>query len=147
MRPKTVPRLLSQEHGEALISFALTFPILVGVMFGLIQMCLAYYNYERISELAREATRYAIFRGSACTLSTGGSCTTTAAAIEASVASSGMPALGGGTTKVAASFPDGVQDPGHPVKVVVTCTYPYRIPFLATNGITMSSTSQMYIVQ
>jgi Flp pilus assembly protein TadG len=139
--------LLSQEHGEALISFALTFPILVGVMFGLIQMCLAYYNYERISELAREATRYAIFRGSACTLSTGGSCTTTAAAIEASVASSALPTLGGGTTTVVASFPDGDLAAGHRVKVVVSCTYPYKIPFLATHGISMSSTSQMYIVQ
>lgn len=147
MRRRRVAEALAQEQGESLISFALTFPILIGVMFGLIQMCLAYYNYERISELAREGTRYAVFRGSTCTLSTGSSCTATAASIQNYVSGISLPAMGGASTSVVASFPDGDEAVGHRVKVVVTCTYPYKIPFLATNGITMSSTSQMYILQ
>ncbi len=139
--------MAGQEEGESLISFALTMPIMIGVIMGLIQMCLAYYNYERISELAREGTRYAIFHGSTCMLSTGNSCTATAASLQNSVTTYGLPALGGATTAATVTFPDGDQVPGHRVKVVVTCTYPYNIPFLATTGITMSSTSQMYIVQ
>jgi hypothetical protein len=112
-----------------------------------VQVCLAYYNYERISELARDGTRYAIFRGSTCQLSTGASCTANASGIETYVTSLGLPAFGGATTAAAATFPDGDEAPGHRVRVVVTGTYPYKIPFVATNGITMSSTSEMYIVQ
>jgi Flp pilus assembly protein TadG len=147
MRNGRLKALLAREEGESLISFALTMPILIAVIFGMMETCLAYYNYERISELAREGTRYAIFHGSTCLLSTGSSCTSTAASIETAITSAGMPALGGASTAATVTFPDGDQVPGHRVKVVVTCTYPYNIPFLFNHGITMTSTSMMYIVQ
>lgn len=143
MRGRAIAR---DESGETLISFSLTFPILIGVIFGLMQMCLAYYNYERISELAREGTRWAMVRGSTCMLSSGTSCTATSTSVNSYVSGIGLPGLGGGTMTVATSYPDGDEVPGHRVQVRVTYTYPYKIPFEGTSGISMSSTSVMYIL-
>ena len=130
MRVKT--RLIGEESGETMISFAMVFPILFGLMFGVMQLCLAYYNYERISELAREGTRYAMLRGSTCKLSTGTTCTVATSDITTYVNAVGLPNLGDGTVSVTPSYPDGDEVPGHRVQVVVSYSYPYTIPFMST---------------
>jgi Flp pilus assembly protein TadG len=140
-------RWVTDESGEQMISFALSMPILMGVLFGLMEICLGCYNYQRISELAREGTRYGMVRGATCKLSSGASCTAATTDIQTYVNSIALPNLGGGTTTVTASFPSGNESVGSTVKVIVTYSYPYKIPFMATNAISLTSTSVEPILQ
>lgn len=141
----------ADEHGAEVVEMALTIPILVGLMFGLMTVCLALYSRAYISELAREGSRYAALRGSTCTTSAG-SCTATPADISTYVTQTiGLPNLGGGTvtvdTTTADMFPDGDQVAPHRVQVKVTYVFPYKIPFVTSSNLTMSSTSVIPIVQ
>jgi Flp pilus assembly protein TadG len=133
------------EDGDTLVEFALTFHILAALLFGLIQVCIAFYAYEAISDLAREGTRYAIVHGSTCETGAGASCTATASSIQTYVKGIGL--LNSNSLTVTATFPDGTEAPGSRVKVVVQYTSPYKIPWMTTSPISMSSTSEMYIIQ
>jgi Flp pilus assembly protein TadG len=147
MAYRRIARFLRDEHGESLVGFALTLPILLGFMFGMMQVCLLYYTYEMISESAREGTRYAIVHGSTCQTSTGSSCTVTHTQIETYVKGLGWTNPGGGTINPTASFPDGDQVPGHRVQVTVTYSFPCKIPWVTNQMISLSSSSEMYIIQ
>lgn len=141
-------QLRRDERAESMVSFALTVSILFGFIFGLTTMCLAFYTYESISELAREGARYAIVHGSTCETSAGASCTASASQINTYVQNIGLPNVAGGTLSVNTTFPDGGEVPDTDrVEVNVTYTYPWDIPFLGSRNLTMSSTSEMYIVQ
>jgi len=136
------------EEGSALVEFALTVPILVTFFFGLIQVCLASYMHQVISETAREGTRYAMVHGSSCVTGNGStSCTATAAAVNSYVAANGWPNIGGGTLGINTTYPDGNENPGSRVQVNVTYLFPFKIPFVPPSTLTMSSTSVTYIVQ
>jgi Flp pilus assembly protein TadG len=143
---------LRGEIGAQLVEMALALPILVGLMFGLMEVCLALYSRAYISELAREGSRYGALHGANCANSySGGSCTVTAAQIGTYVTSLSLPNLGAGTVNVdtvaAHMFPDGDQVSPHRVKVKVTYVFPYKIPFVTSSNLTMSSTSVMTIIQ
>jgi Flp pilus assembly protein TadG len=135
------------ERGQAIVEAALIMPIIIAFLFTMIEVCLAFYSYCVISESAREGTRWAIVRGSTCTTGSGGSCTASAASVNSFVSSIGWPNLGNGSLTPSASFPDGNENPGSRVQVVVNYTFPYSIPFAPKGSIQMSATSVMYIVQ
>jgi Flp pilus assembly protein TadG len=138
------------EEGQSLVEFALTLPILLGFIFGLFQVCMAFYSSQYISELAREGTRFAIFHGPNCTTSAGASCTATATQVGAYVTGLKWPNLGGGTvsvdTAVGDMYPSG-EVIGKPVVVTVTYIFPYKIPFVSSQTLTLKSSSQMTILQ
>lgn len=142
---------LRGEEGAELVEFALTLPILIGVIFGLMQICLALYTHEYLSEMAREGTRYAMVHGPTCKKSGGASCTATAANVNSYVAGLGWPNIGGGTfnaSNVTTTFPGtGGQLVGNPVVVSITYQFPYKIPFVTSKTLSMTSKSQMTIVQ
>jgi hypothetical protein len=140
-------RGLREEDGGSLTEFAISISVALTLVFVLMQLCLALYTYGMITETAREATRWAIVRGSTCINGSGGSCTTSAAAITTYAKGLGFPNIGGGTLTVTPTFPGGCQTPGCTVKVVVTYTVPINLPFVPHNAIAMQSSSQMYIVQ
>jgi Flp pilus assembly protein TadG len=142
---------LRGEEGTELVEFALTLPILLGLIFGLMQVCLALYTHEYLSELAREGTRYAMVHGPTCKISGGASCTATAANVNSYVAGLGWPNLGGvafSASNVTTTFPGtGGQLVGNPVVVTVTYQFPYNIPFVTSKTLSLASTSEMYIIQ
>lgn len=140
------------ECGAELVELAFAIPILAGLMFGLIVICLSLYSAAFIAELARIGSRYAAVHGANCTNSyTAGSCTVTAAQIGSYVTSQNLPNLGGGSVNVdttyADMFPDGDQVPPHRVSVKVTYTFPFRIPFVTKTNLSLSSASTMTIIQ
>jgi len=140
--------LLLGEEGAELVEVAMTLPILFGFVFGVIQVCLAFYTYEYISELAREGSRYAAFRGPSCVTSAGASCTATAAQINTYVQGLNTIDIGGGSMVVNTTYPGtGGELVNNPVKVTITYTFPYHIPFVMSKSLTMTSISQMTIVQ
>jgi Flp pilus assembly protein TadG len=139
--------LARDEAGESMISFAISASVLFGFLFGLIYMCLAFYTYSWISEVAREGARYAIVHGTTCETSAGASCEVTASQVNSYVSGLGLPNVGGGTATPSASYPDGGEAPGDRVKVTVTYSFPYHIPFVGSQTLSMSSSSEMYILQ
>ena len=136
-----------REEGSSLVEFAISIPVLLTFFFGLIQVCIATYTRDAISESAREGTRYAMVHGSSCQTPSNASCTLAAAAINAYVSSCPWPNLGGGTMTVNTIYPDGNENPGSRVQVTVTYAFPFRIPYIPSSTLTMTSTSVMYIVQ
>jgi Flp pilus assembly protein TadG len=135
------------ESGATLVEFAFSMPILLSLIFGLIEVCMACYTHEMISEVAREATRYAIVHGATCETGSGSSCTATASAVNTFASSVTWPNIGGGAITPNTTYPDGNEAPGSRVKVQVTYVFPLSIPFIPATHLTMSSASEMYIIQ
>ena len=60
---------LKKEEGSSLVEFAISTSVLFMVMFGIIQLSLAFYTLNYVSDAARSATRYAAVRGAdSCTM-------------------------------------------------------------------------------
>jgi TadE-like protein len=139
---------LRDESAESMVSFALSASILFMFIFGLTNMCLAFYTYESISELAREGVRYAIVHGSTCQTASGSSCEVTSAQVNSYVQGLGIPNVGGGTMSVNTTYPDGGEAPdADRVQITVSYSFPWHIPFSGSQTVSMSSTSEMYIIQ
>jgi hypothetical protein len=139
---------LRDESAESIVGFALSSSVLFLFIFGLTTMCLAFYTYESISEMAREGARYAIVHGSSCETSSGSSCEVTASQVNTYVQNLGFPNVGGGDMSVNTTYPDGAEAPNADrVKVSIGYTFPWHIPFGTSQNVSMSSTSEMYIIQ
>ena len=82
---------VGDERGDAMVEFALGASLLFMVVCGIIVMAQALYTYNVLSEAAREGTRYAIVRGSACHFAT--ACPASAANIQTYVQNLGFPAI------------------------------------------------------
>jgi Flp pilus assembly protein TadG len=144
----SVPSQTAQsEAGQSLVEFAATFSVLIGFIFGFIELCLAFYSFGMISESAREGSRYAMVRGSTCVNGAKASCVATAAQVNTFVSSLGFPNIGGGNVNVSTTFPDGNQNPGSRVQVQVTYQFPITMPYVTSGPISIASTSEMNIVQ
>jgi Flp pilus assembly protein TadG len=151
-----IRRTLRAEAGSSIVEFALASIILFALVFGVMAICFALYSYNVVSEAAREATRYAIVRGSACkTLS---NCNIDQTGLQTYIRGIAFPGISPLSLTVAASAttPAGTtctgtltpcNVPGNPVQVTVTYTFPLGIPFMPSRTLTMSSTSQMIISQ
>jgi len=151
-----IRRTLRAEAGTSIVEFAMASTILFALVFGLLAICLALYSYNVVSEAAREATRYAIVRGSAC--NSFPNCNIDQAGLQTYVQRIGFPGISPSSLTVAASATSATgtictptlkpcNKPGNPVKVTVTYTFPLVIPFVPRRILTMSSTSQMVISQ
>jgi Flp pilus assembly protein TadG len=156
---------IRSEEGATIVATALASTILLCFFIGVFEMSLALYNYHLVCDAAREATRYAIVRGSAsCTNSPNlSNCNATSAEIQSyvqglgypnsgqlavtttwlSAVSSGSPA----TTTWSACSSGTCNAPGNLVNVVVTEAFPLNVPFISKLTLNLSSTSQMVISQ
>lgn len=154
---------LSSENGGTLVETALSLSLLFMLIFGIIQISLVLYTYHFISEAAREATRYAVVRGSSLTtdctapgyatcVAQGGNNT---GDIATYVTSLGYPGFDSSnisvnstwltSTEAACGTTDACKAPGDMAKVTVIYNFPFSVPFLHSRTLTMSSTSQMVI--
>lgn len=154
------------EQGSALIETALTAVVMLTVIFGLIELCLALYTYHFVSNAAREGSRYAIVRGSDSCANTPNltNCNATPAEIQSYVTSLGYPGFDTSKLNVTASWltattsgipatttwstcPGTCNAPGNMVKVVVSYSFPLNILFLSKSTLNIGSTSEMVISQ
>ena len=151
-----IRRTLRAEAGTSIVEFAMASIILFTLVFGVMAICLALYSYNVVSEAAREATRYAIVRGSACNSFT--DCNVDQTGLQTYVQGIGFPGITPSSLSVVASATSATgtvctatlkpcNKPGNPVQVTVTYTFPLVIPFVPSRTLTMSSTSQMTISQ
>jgi Flp pilus assembly protein TadG len=137
---------LSDDRGTSLVEFALSASVLFMSLFGVFALCGALYSYVFIAEAAREASRYAIVRGSSCTGFS--DCSIDSAGLSAYVRNMSFPGMSKGSLSAAADWPSG-HGRGNPVSVTVSYSLPLVIPFWPSSGRTLqlSSTSQMIISQ
>jgi Flp pilus assembly protein TadG len=147
----------ARERGVTLVEQALILPVLLALMFGVIDMSRALYTYHYVSYIAREATRWASVRS---TSANGGPADDTAvddfvknvdgmgldkSAITTDLAWISPPNLTplcpGGLTNSNSN-----RKPGCVVQVKVDYNFKFVVPFMP-NGFKMSSKSQMIITQ
>lgn len=139
-----------------MVEMAISMVILLTIVFGIMKICLALYTYHYISEAAREGTRFAIVRGSACA-SPGYECDATSSQIQTYVKGLGYPGIDPSAMTVTSSWAGypvsgtcvsaGCNGPGDLVTVTVTYQFPLSIPFVPSSTLNMSSTSSMVISQ
>lgn len=139
-------KAIQNEEGSALVEFALSSVVLFMTMFGLMAACTALYSYVFVAEAAREASRYAIVRGSSCRGFS--DCNIDSPGLNTYVKSLSYPGINKGNLSASATFtPD--HGPGSVVSVTVTYNMALNIPFWPKTGRAMQlkSTSQMAISQ
>jgi len=170
-KSEVVPKQLAflAEQGGTLVEMALASVILIPILFGIVQLSIALYCYHYAADAAREATRWAVVRGSNCNALFGASyCSptdgngsgATGNDIAQYVKTLGYPYSASVTTTTqwcanggppaawtsCSSTPNNLAGSSQ-VKVTVSYAYPLVIPFIRTNTINMGSTSSMTIVQ
>lgn len=147
----------SGEDGNTMVEMALSALLLLCFIFGVMEICLALYTYHNISEAAREATRFAIVRGSSCT-SWSTACPASDTDIETYVQNLGYPGIDPDPSKLTvtptwSAYPNGASCPatgpcnsaGNLVTVKVHYNFPLSLPYISITTIPMSSTSSMII--
>lgn len=138
------------------MEFAVGVTFALILLFGIIQVGQALFTYDLVANAARIGTRYAIVRGSTCTV---GGCPTDGPHIQSyvqaqspgvdetklTVTSTWGANPGTGCPIVNAALMVFYQHPG--CLVTVTASYPFHIALLFNFGVTMASTSRMVISQ
>jgi len=161
-------RGLRGEEGATLVEFGLSAAAMFGLLFGVLQTCLAVYSYDFTSEMARDGSRYMIVRGAKCTGGTAFGCGASNSDVQAHLRAENFPAINMNnlTTHTywytaAAAPPNmtwstlcatdtysaacGVQ--GNAVKVVVTYVFAWNMPYMSPFTINMTNSSEMVISQ
>jgi hypothetical protein len=116
-------------------------------LFCFVEVCLAVYSSDLISELACEGTRYAMLHGAACPTTASPTCEATASQVNAYVKAITLPNLGGGSISVDTSYPDGNEAVGSRVKVQVSYSFPITVPLVPKTALSLSTASTAYILQ
>jgi Flp pilus assembly protein TadG len=153
-------RRARDEQGSAILETALSMIILLTFLFSVMETGFALYSYHFIAEAAREATRYAIVRGSSagptCSTYTSPSCAVTTPQITSYVQNLGFPGINPNKMTVNttyAGYPTGAtcspsaacNNPGNQVTVTVQYNFPLNVPFIPAHTFAMSSTAAMII--
>jgi Flp pilus assembly protein TadG len=132
------------QRGSGLPEMAIVATALLALMFGIIDFGRAMYTYSFVTQLARAGARWAIVRGTGCTLLD--SCTATSAELQTYVQSL---AVGMNTSKITATLqlPSSCQAAGCPVLITVKYPFSFMTGILPSAAFNMSSSSQMVISQ
>jgi Flp pilus assembly protein TadG len=117
--------------------------ILLITTFGIIESGHGFYAYASIANAARDATRYAIVRGSACT-SWATACPASATDVTNFVKSQTPPGIDPSRMTVTTTWVPN-HNPGSAVKVTVQYRFSFTLAFIKVSDATISSSSQMVI--
>lgn len=156
------PECWRSEQGATVVEMALSVMILLTVLFGLIEICMALYTYHYVSDAAREGTRYAIVHGAeypvlpTCPVPSG-PCTATGPEIQTYVQELGYPGINPSNMTVTTAWSAypvggacnavGCNGPGDLVTVTAQYNFLLSIPFTTATTLNLSSTSSMVISQ
>lgn len=140
------------ERGSSLAETAIAMSVLLLLIFGIVDFGRALYTYAYIGTIAREGARWAIVRGSQCSVLD--HCNASQDDIRNYVASLAEGATSSGLMNVSATWPTcstgavrSKNDPGCAVAVNVTYRFNFLLPVMSAASIPMSTTSQMIIAQ
>lgn len=146
-----------RERGASLPETALVMVVLLTLLFGIIDFGRTMYTYAYVAQLARQGARWAIVRGSQCTLLD--HCNASSTDVQTYVRSLSYGATNSNNITVSATWPGSSCPPGQSgnapgclVSVSVQYPFQFMLPYLPKTAghftiITMSSTSKMVISQ
>jgi Flp pilus assembly protein TadG len=140
-----------RQRGSSLPETAIVMAVLLAMICGIIDFGRALYTYGFVAQIARQGARWAIVRGSQCTLLT--DCNATEAQIQTYVQSLGYGFVIPSKIVVSAIWPtcppgSSGNAPGCTVEVQVTYPFKFVLPWTSSLGqLNMSSTSEMVISQ
>jgi Flp pilus assembly protein TadG len=130
-----------RERGAVILEAGLTFLLFFTLVFGILGLGWAVYVYNQVSELAREATRYAIVRGATACPPSGNSSPLITSFVESKASGLRSSDLSVATTCT----------PNHNAGSVVTVQVQYAlspiVPLIPQQVLTLQSSSQMVISQ
>ncbi|MGC8548074.1 MAG: TadE/TadG family type IV pilus assembly protein [Acidobacteriaceae bacterium] len=160
MTARRIARRLRCRRGQSLVESALSLGIIIAVLIGILELTLALYCYNYVAYAAREATRWAMVRGSTCTgLS---SCNATADQIQTYVQNLNYPIVQPSQLAVTTTWLSRAtltpaswttcsaapcNLPGNEVQVEVAYPFTMEIPIVGQIGLNLHSTSSMVISQ
>jgi Flp pilus assembly protein TadG len=149
------------EEGATLVEFAFASMIFVMILFGVIEVSLAAYSYDFVSEAARDAARYAIVRGASCKYMP--DCGATNTNIQTHVQSLNYPGINSSNLTTSTVWYSHATAPpnmiwttcgatqcnaiGNAVKVTVSYPFRFNVPFYPGSTINMTNSSMMVISQ
>ena len=129
------------QAGNTAVEFAFVLSVFLMLVFAVIQMGLAVYNYNSVCEAAREAVRYAVVHSP-----TSAHPATTAQIQQ--VAINAATAVGLAASNIAVNWPADANLPSlKDAQVKITYNYTFRIPFMSQTTLNLTSTSQMLVSQ
>ncbi len=159
-------RSILRDDGATLVEMAISCAVLMTMFFAIFEFSLALYSMHYVAAAARDASRYAMVNGSACTAMPDCGFTDTGTTLQAYVNNNLVyPAIDQTRLTVTSSWfypvPAGTQnptwtacavgstcnDPGDMVQVTVTYPFVLSIPFWRVTTINIKSTSRMVISQ
>ncbi|MGA2339557.1 MAG: TadE/TadG family type IV pilus assembly protein [Terracidiphilus sp.] len=156
-------RIVQEDRGETLVEFSISAFVLFMAMLGILDFSRALYTYHFVSYAAQEGTRYAMVRGAdwtpSCASASSYGCQASAANITSYVRSLSPPGVVAGNIGVTPTWPqlnvDGAStgcntipkenSQGCLVKVQVTYSFHFMMPFIPQSALTMSATSEKVI--
>lgn len=156
--------LYIDESGSEMVEFALSLTVLLMAVFGILGFSLAIFTNHYVANDAREATRYAMVRGSSwagtsCTTVSTFSCEATNANVQSYVQSITPTGITSSNLTVTTTWPgttaagsscdttEGSNSPGCLVMVKVSYPFNFLLPFLPNNTFSLSSISSVTIAQ
>jgi hypothetical protein len=171
--PRFAPRLRSKlacDEGATIVEMGFAIGGVAMVLFGIIQLCMALYTYHFITEAAREASRFAMVRGSQCgavfaqsycSPYTGLADGADGNDVSGFVNNLGYPFASKLVTSTQWQSPTldangyttwtpcatRCNAPPNLVQVTVSYAYPFNVPFLKPMSFNLHSTSSMVIAQ
>jgi Flp pilus assembly protein TadG len=152
-------RLLIADEGATALEAAVGLVVLLGLFIAIVQISLALYASHFLADAAREASRYAVVRGSMSCSTTPNlsNCNVSADEIQTWVRNLGYPGINPQQLSVSTTWPSTgsacypsaspCNNPGNLVQVAVTYAFPLNIPFWKSATINLKSKSQMVISQ
>ena len=127
------------EQGSALVEGAFVLTIVLLLVFGMIQFSYVVFGYTAVVYSARAGTRYAAVHGS----SSPSPCS--AAAVQTQVLNQ-LPGVPASAVTVTTTWTPN-NNPGSTVKVTVSANFSAMAKLVMRQGVTLSSSSQMTILQ
>ncbi len=145
-------RVRNRERGASLPETAIVMTVLLALIFGIMEFGRVMYTYAFVAQLARQGARWAIVRGSQCTVLD--HCNAQSSDVQNYVRSLSVGGTDPNKINVTATWPQSQCPPGSSgnapgcvVSVNVSYQYKFLAPFVSTGSMNMSSTSQMVISQ
>lgn len=145
--------MIRSEEGSALVEFGISASILFIVLFGIIEFSMGLYSYNFLGYATKDAARYAMVRGSNCSVLN--NCNITNDQVQAYINNQAYPGITSPVTTTTTWTCETIPDPALQNAncnapgdlVTVTATYPFTlsIPFMSQSVLTFHSSSAMII--